>query len=226
MKKHALIFLLVAAALVPARALPLLQLDVSGGVYDSSTETTVSTSTNFTLYALLNSLSPHGGNYFISAALFPAPSSAGGNFGSFVFNGTTINATADMSYGTPTNLPAHGIYPTWYEEFAFTFNPANKTTNYNVQNVVGVHTGPAANSSGNSLYMPFLVDVSGLTPGTSVVFDLYTYGATGTGKVKFAPFSHNAGSGGGSNVPDGASTLVLAGVAMLGLVAFRRFAGR
>jgi hypothetical protein len=224
MKRYFLIFALAFAALVPARALPLLQLDASGGLYDNSTETTVATTTNFTLFAMLNGLTQNGGNYFVSAALFPAPSTVGGDYGSFVFNGQTINATADMVYGSPSQLPAHGIYPTWYKEFAFTFDPTQKFTNYNVQNVVGTHAGVTDNASGNSLYMDFIVDVSGLAAGTTLVFDLYTYGASGTGKVKFAPFSHNAGSGegGGNLVPDGGMTLILLGTALAGLALFRR----
>lgn len=223
MKRYLLTLALAFAALTPARALPLLQLDASGGLYDTSTETTVATSNNFTLFAMLNGLTQNGGNYFVSAALFPAPSTAGGNYGSFVFDGQTINATADMVYGSPSQLPAHGIYPTWYKEFAFTFDPNQKFTNYNVQNVVGTHAGVTANSSGTSLYADFTVDVSGLAAGTTLVFDLYTYGASGTGKVKFAPFSHNAGSGeGGNQVPDGGTTLMLLGAALAGLAASRR----
>jgi hypothetical protein len=201
-----------------------LQLDASGGLYDNSTETTVATSPTFTLYAMLNSLTPHGGNYFISAALFPAPSTVGGNYGSFVFDGQTVNATADMVYGSPTNLPAHGIFPTWYKEFSFTFNPTKKFNNYNVEDVAGIHAGVTPSSSGKALYEDFTIDVSGLAAGTTLVFDLYTYGASGTGKVKFAPFSHNAGSGGGGGnlVPDGGTTLMLLGAALAGLAAFRR----
>src|SRR5437773_1816853 len=36
-----------------AMAIPLLQLDIGGGVYDTTTETTVATSSSFTLYAYL-----------------------------------------------------------------------------------------------------------------------------------------------------------------------------
>lgn len=224
MKRFLLALVLAAAAILPARALPLLQLDASTGVYDNSTQTTVATASNFTLYAMLKGLTQNGGNYYISAALFPAPDTLGGDYGSFVFDGQTVNATADLIYGTPSQLPPHGIYPTWYKEFAFTFDPNQKFTNYNVQDVVGTHTGVTANSSGNALYMDFIVDVSGLAAGTTLVFDLYTYGASGTSNVKFAPFSHNAGSGGGGGnlVPDGGTTLILLGAALAGLAVFHR----
>lgn len=224
MKKLFTALALALVALAPARAVPQLQIDIAGGTYDATTETTVTSSPTFTLYALLDSLSPVG-PYYISAALFPSPSAAGGNYGSFVVNGVTVNATSGMTYGTPSNMPPHGIYPAWYKEFSFTFDTANKFSNYDVQGVVGTHNGPTDNdATGNALYMPFSVDVTNLAEGTELVFDLYTYEQSGKQvKIKFAPFSHNGGTTPGNSVPDGSTTLILIGLAGVAFTGARRF---
>ena len=124
------IFALAVLGCVPfeANAVPVLQLDIAGGSYDNGTETIVTSSDTFTLYALLkpstyNTLSD---SYYISAALTPQVSTSA-TLGSFVFNGATINATSDMFYGVPPleailasdkgDLPTHGVFPTYYKEF-------------------------------------------------------------------------------------------------------------
>ena len=84
----------------PSQAVPLLQLDIEGGVYQtasvngSNPESIVATGSVFTLYALLT---PSGGNfslddllndfYYISAAVTPKTLEPGGDFGSFLFDG-------------------------------------------------------------------------------------------------------------------------------------------
>lgn len=237
-----LLFLLLVACAVPVRALPLLQLDVSQGFYSEPTESTVATTNAFTLYALLDSTNTSG-TYYISAAIQPAPAGAA-DLGSFVFNGQTVHATADMTWGSPALLPGHGVYPTWYKEFAFNFQSTLKTTNYNVQDVTGPHTGPLASATGTSLYRAFDVDLSGLTNGTTLVFDLYSYDVpttttTGSGKAKkvkattgfaFAPFSHNAegtSTTTTNNVPEAGTTaaFLLLGAAATAL-GHRRFRSR
>ncbi|RXK55325.1 hypothetical protein ESB00_05350 [Oleiharenicola lentus] len=217
---------LVAAATVfgtTAYGIPTLQLDASNAAYDAATETTLASSPEFTLFALFNGLTPSG-TYYISAALTPATPS--GNYGSFKFNGTTVNVTSDMSWGTPTLLPSHDIFPTYYKEFAFTFSTSdnsNRFTNYDVQSVVGEHTGPIQSNTGNSRFAAFSIDLSGLAPETGIHFDLYNYSTKQNGelKIKFAPFSHDAG--GNNLVPDGGNTALLIG---LGLVCLGLFKGR
>jgi hypothetical protein len=112
-----------------AEAIPILQLDMKGGVYDPVTETVVAPGGTFTVYAILTP--PHNATpaqvtallnttYFLSAALSPKTTPPGGSLGSFKFglpgtnstctestSGTpgpcpqTINATTDMAYGVP-----------------------------------------------------------------------------------------------------------------------------
>jgi hypothetical protein len=207
-----------------AHALPFLQLDVSDGIYDEVTETTTATSNVFTLFALLNSTNA-AGTYNISAALAPAPSQSGANLGSFVFNGATINATTDMTWGSPALMPAHDVYPTWYKQFDFTFNPLLKTNNYNVEDDGDTHANPTTVAGGNALYKPFVVDVSALSNDAVLVFDLYTYqGSSNKIKIKFAPFSHNAQASyiQPETVPDGSSTFVLLGLGFAVLVSLNR----
>jgi hypothetical protein len=110
-----------------AEAIPVLQLDLAGGVYDVVTETIVAPGGEFTLYAVLT---PKTGatqaqinallaeTYYVSVALSPQ-TNAGGDYGSFTFgseNGsfqmtkspdltpitsTTVQVTEDMEYGVP-----------------------------------------------------------------------------------------------------------------------------
>ena len=199
-----------------AQALPNLQLDISNGVFDPVTETTVSTSDTFDVWALAAN---HAGlTYYLSAAISPNPGA--GDFGSFSINGTIYNS-ANMTFGTPPietvdgELASHGIFPTYFAELSFNFNGASTIDAYNVQD---------GSSAPGSLYLKtFAVDMSGVTDGFTVHFDLYTYGEKGAKKISitdFAPFSHDAE--GGHTVPDGGATAALLGLGVLGLAAIRR----
>jgi hypothetical protein len=205
-----------AIAIQNAQALPNLQLDISNGVWDPVTETTVSTSGTFDVLALAGD--PAGLTYYLSAAIAPNP--AGGDFGSFSINGTVYNS-ANMTFGTPPietvdgELASHGIFPTFFAEVQFNFNGASTIGAYNVQDGTA---GP-----GNLFLKSFAVDMTGVAEGFNVHFDLYTYGAKGGGSrtaiTDFAPFSHDAE---GQNVPDGGATAALLGLGVLGLAAIRR----
>lgn len=215
-----------------AYALPTLQLDIGGGTYNSSQnpvgncsgETTCAAGQQFTLYALYTpggkAPSPND-TYYISAALEPATTTANPGLGSFIFGGNTINVTTGMTSGTPNGLPSHGEFPTFYKEFSFTFAGAPNATPYDVSQVVGTHTGPSG--SGAMLYVPFTVDTTNLDATKQLHFDLYHFcpPTEGTGFCRnhpnavneFAPFSHDAESGGGgghtSNVPEPSTWLLL-----------------
>lgn len=168
-------------------------------------------------------------SYYVSAAVSPAISSAA-SLGSFSFNGNPVDVTADMDYGTPPldatyaalygDLPTHSIFPTYFSEFGFTFLEANKASPVNVQDnasLAGVDFGynPATSAkdpNGDALYwVAFTVDVSGLADGYSIHFDLYNTDirdcrgkeacSTVVSADDFAPFSHDAQSGGDTPPP-------------------------
>jgi hypothetical protein len=188
---------------------------------------------SFTVYAVLTP--PTGATpadilallnqtYYVSVALTPAGS---GNLGSFTFDGSTVNATSGMAYGVPPietlqvfdpgDLSKHGVYPTYFTQFGFTFNPLSTTTAYNSATSPG---GLTPNPAGSAYYAAFTVDTSLLAAGYQLHFDLYnavmasclTTGCTNYTIDMFAPFSHDAET---RRVPEPSSAvLMLTGLAV------------
>ena len=233
----------LAMAFAPqaAHAIPTLQLGIEGGTYDTATETVFSTGSSFSLYAFLisNSGNTIGDTYYLSMAVTPqVPSPA--NLGSFTYNGNTVNVTSDMTYGTPPidafsaasdpgDLPAHGMFPTYFKEVGFSFSSGSQSTAFNTQD----HPSWGPQSGTGMYYKKFDIDTSNLGGGYEVHFDLYNTklctnskgqcaGTTDTDMTQFAPFSHDAQSF-TSPVPEPEIYAMLGiGLGLLGFVARRR----
>jgi hypothetical protein len=201
-----------------ANAIPTLQLDATGGVYNNPVESTSISSDVIDLWALVSGVPASSGTYWVDVAITPQTTSAH-NFGSFIFNGTTVNVTSGMTLGNP-GLSAHGIYNTYYKEFSFTFNLSHKITPYDVSLGAG-QPATHVNSSGTGYYNQFSVDLSGLSENVEVWFDFYHKKTSGAVDAK-APFSHDAftvsGSGPGTQIPE-PTGFVLTGIGLLTLFA-------
>ena len=245
-----------------ASAEPLLQLDIAGGSYDNVSKTVIAPGDTFTLYALLTPaegateeeiLDLIARTYYIAVALVPQTGPDSETLGSFDLDSTTVNVTADMTYGTPPlesipelqlsdghDLGSHGIYETFFIEVPFTFTSTQTATTYNVENSPG---GLVINPDGGTYYVQFSVDMQNLDGAYTLHFDLYDSAIVECGKKKkaaqeatcpdvdvddFAPFSHDASGPPDRDppppVPEAASA-ILFGVS-LGAAGLRRWLRR
>jgi hypothetical protein len=191
-----------------ANAIPALQLDATGGVYDNSVESTRISSDVIDLWALLTRAPVSSGTYWVDVAITPKTTSPQ-NLGSFVFDGTTVNVTSGMTLGNP-GLPPHGVYNTYYKEFSFTFNSSHKITPYDVASDAG-HPASHVNSNGSGFYNQFSIDLSGLSDNVEVWFNFYHRNTSGAVDAN-APFSHDV-----FTVPE-PTGFVLTGIGLLMLV--------
>ena len=206
--KAAFLCTMVVGAATRAEAIPLLQLDMKGGVYDPVTETIVAPGGSFELYTILT---PQTGataaeiaalladTYYVSVAISPQLTTAA-NLGSITFGQTgqtptTVNVTSDMTLGVPPleqflslqgqdpgDLAKHGVYPTYYAQFEVHFTAANTTLAYNTQTSPG---GLTPSSSGTAYYASFSGDSSLLSAGYNLHFDLYSTQLLNCGKAGF-----------------------------------------
>lgn len=195
----ALIFLLFP---MKSHAVPILQLDVIGGEYLDSTQTIVSYDNEYTVVAYGKASEIDlTETFYLSIAITPKIGPDPVDFGSFVFEGTTYTID-DLVYGVPPleanlaadgdDLAGHGIFETYFLEYAFNFDSSLTAAKVNTQDTTG--TDPADNPGDFLYYMTFDGDIFGLNDGYYIHFDLYNTQARNgdTDVANFAPFSHDA----------------------------------
>lgn len=235
--------LVVASAISEtAHAVPILQLYVEGGAYDTSDETWVATSSTntFRIWAIGDTSSQNIYGLKLSAVYDSSltlsfsftPGTTGGLFGYSDPStpitptwGQTVTDGSAPVLGDGSSLPTHseyGLGRTW-QEFAlgdFTLKDSQ------LGDFQPTPTNPPTASGALSAQINvYAVTVTGLTAGASVHFDLYDHvfdvrGHTTVTVGENAPFSHDAGgtgdTGGHINeIPEPAS-FVLAAIGSLG----------
>lgn len=230
-----LISMAMALFSLTAMAIPTLQLNIEGGVYQASDETIVTSSSQFTLDAFARVESFDlviDQPVYLSVAITPKSGPDPVDFGSFKVDGNSYDMNSpDLMYGVPPvenaaaifdggDLGKHEIFETLFLEIEFYFNAASTVEAFNTQDEAG--NVPVATSDGTGMYIKtFDIDTSGLLEGFELHFDLYNT------KVKnnssdldiddFAPFSHDA-----ATVPEPHTiTLLVLGMLMLGVVNIR-----
>ena len=194
----------IALACTTVQASPILQLGVTNGSFDSKLEDVITTDRAFSLNAF-GKASKNGidlnTNYYISIAILADDKLDPANFGSFNFAG--INFTGkDMVFGNPPfekdqgfeggDLSPHGIFDTWFLQYAFKFNPADKTADVNTEKSPGFK--PTDNAGKDYFFKSFTVDTKGLFAGYNLHFDLFSTEINKKGNVVIgsnAPFSHD-----------------------------------
>jgi hypothetical protein len=189
------VFVLAVGGLMAAGAwaVPTLQLNITGGTYDATTQTVIldTGATSFVVNAYLDADNKNaaGDDYALSVALAPKTGPADVNLGSFQINGSTVNVTADMVYGVPPleavhlqshdpgDLSTHSIFHTFFYETAFDFSGASTTAVVNTEDTPGYDPTAAANSGSDLHYRQFSIDLSSLDQVTlgpiGLHFDLY-----------------------------------------------------
>lgn len=196
-----MIVFIFGAAIRPAAAVPNLQLFVEGAIFDTVTETWVTSHVpDFNLQVI-------GANRTIDdvslAIAVPV-----GETGAITINSTAIGP---YTFGIPiigdgSSLPSHGIYPT---DFATYFVGDFGL----IQTVYDMTPGETGSALGE--IKTFSVSISGYSWAH---FDAYDHVVLNNNHIKyvFAPFSHDA-----EFVPEPAS-LFLFSSGLLGLFAFKR----
>jgi hypothetical protein len=125
-----------------------------------------------------------------------------GTLGDWAYGNAPISTETVDEYGN--TMPPHGIFPTWYSLYNFTFDPYGAGV-FDVQPPEGQALDTTPKDVG--FREDFTIDLSGLGGDLDVHFDLFTEWTNSEGTTyvyKFAPFSHDA-----RTVPEPATMLLL-----------------
>lgn len=165
-----------------ALAIPQLQLDIKGGIYDSVSETIIASGSPFDLYAYglpggdqdeYDGKKDNGitdwlnTTFYLSVAIMPKleigfKNNPSINLGSFKVAGIEYDKD-DLTFGTPPietytenaqdkDLPTHSIFETGFIELNFKFSGSDKSTPYNTADIPGRGIITPANSSDPFMY--------------------------------------------------------------------------
>jgi len=203
------------------QAIPFLQLDIDGGVYDTITETMMTGNPQFILNTLVwDKKYQSGYNYYLTMAVLSDGGS--GNFGTITI--TTGNLTStynqygpNLLYGSP--LPSHGIFPAAYFLIPVQVDTSGKYPGYDVAD--------PDSGSGFVYKNSFAINAGSLNDGYELHFDLFATNTNTGGKNKAmteevvgkAPFSHDAGYK--ESVPE-PYPLFLLGIGLLAVCTLKR----
>lgn len=227
MKKFFLFVALLFSFSSTAHALNTLQLGITGGTYANDTTTASGNVFDLNAYLLPNNANLIGDTYYLSAALIQRGgaqiSDSAATLGSFKIGSDTYSVTGDMMFGTPPvnttypELPRHDIFPTWYKEIFFSFDP-------NVFINPAIDVADTDTQNDNMYLKTFAIDLSDLADGYGLHFDLYNLNVKNRPYDEFAPFSHDAD---GWKVPENPvvpepGTVLLLGSGLLGLAIYGR----